>query len=139
VCQNDQSLRLKERLGRWIDRDSVRWWYDQQTQRLYDSAVNPIKEFHLTCRTNTRSSNSLFSEIGSVITLPSQVQPATVQLNQCTRLTGLGSLDDSLTTVHTDGPDWIINNTHIPLEVIHRQSLIAVSDGSFKNGHGTAA
>jgi hypothetical protein len=144
LCQNDQSFRLKERLGRCIDRDSVRWWYDQQTQRLYDSAVHPIKEFHLTRQTSTRSSSSLFSEIGSISTLPSQVQPATVQLNQCVRLTGLGSLDDSLTTVHTDGPDWIINNIHIPLEVIHhfkqnRQSLIAVSDGSFKNGHGTAA
>jgi hypothetical protein len=73
----------------------------------------------LTRRRSSRSSSSLFSKIGSISTLPLQVQPATVQLNQCVRLTGIGSLDDSLTTVHTDGPDWIINNIHILLEVIH--------------------
>jgi hypothetical protein len=144
LCQNDQSFRLKERLGRWIDRDSIRWWYDQRTQRLYDSAVTPIKKFQLTRRTSTRSSTSLFSEMGSVHNLPPQAQPATVQLNHCTRLTGLGSLADSLKTIHIDCPDWIINNIQLLPDAMYQfkqnqHSLIAVSDGSFKNGHGTAA
>jgi hypothetical protein len=140
LCHSDHQFKLKERLGPWSDKNAIRWWYEPRSQRLYDSDSPKIKEFHLTRRSSTRASNTIFTEIGVASCLPLDVQPATVYQDHSTRLTGIGILGNSFVSTH-DGPAWVLENIQFPPDVIQYQneSVVAVSDGSFKLGHGTAA
>jgi hypothetical protein len=80
--------------------------------------------------------------MGNVLALPTHIQPATVTLQQFPRLTGLGLIQSSAPAVGAKYA-WVLDNIQFPKNIYDfikgGYPLVAVSDGSFKQGHGTAA
>lgn len=144
LCFADQPTKLKNPLGPWRERKEIRWWYDARTQRLYDASEKSVGEFSLTGRSNMRAASKMFSKIGHVESVPSSAQPASAHEhspNQV-RLTGVGEFLPA-TPANTDPCAWILDNIHFSpgfLALVQQdQGLVAVSDGSYKEGHGTTA
>jgi hypothetical protein len=136
------TLILKHKLGPWVSRSSGMWWFDQSMQRLYRQGEDAIREFCLTRPMRTRSSTTSFSLIGVVDCIPPSV-PATARevTEKEVVMTGIGYLQE---TNHTDDKlSWIKKALSLPENLQGSlnisQSIIAVSDGSFKENHGTAA
>jgi hypothetical protein len=69
---NGRRLRLP--LGAWINRNSVMWWYDTATQRLYQRLPRIIQEYQIARPSRTRSSGKKFHSFRRSRTFP-QVSP----------------------------------------------------------------
>jgi hypothetical protein len=144
LCMSDRPTKLKHPLGPWIDRKAIRWWYDARSLRLYDVSVNPFGEFNLTGRSNTRAASKTFTLMGHVQAIPNGAQPASVHehSDHRIRLTGISNLLP-FQPMDSNPFAWILDNIQLSPSFIERtrqeKALVAVSDGSFKNGHGTTA
>jgi hypothetical protein len=142
LCICDQRFQLRYPLGPWADQTLIRWWYDATSQRLYDVSTTTIQEFQLRRRASTRSASKQFTPMGHASALPTHTQPATVNVQQCPRLTGLG-LVQSCSPAVRDEFAWVIDNIQLPKNICDfiqkGHPLVVVSDGSFKQGHGGTA
>jgi hypothetical protein len=135
---------LASPLGPWVCRKSISWWYDSSTSRLYYEANDGITEFQRASTQKTRSSSTKFRPIGNVSSVPPHAVPATAFASGMeTVLTGIGKLIALNEGTETPQMKWIWDNITIPpnLEQLfpNNGDVIAVSDGSFKESHGTAA
>jgi hypothetical protein len=90
----------------------------------------------------TRLSNSQFIYDGISTELPTSTIPVTARLRQDRAVvTGIGELRSQPVTV-SPKLNWILDSLRMPPNIAEawgNQHIRAVSDGSFKNQHGTAA
>jgi hypothetical protein len=137
--------------GRWLTyalrsytrQDACQWWFELGSQRVYGREGNQWRVFRKSCGNKTRSSASKFEFTGITDEMPKGCVPVTVQyLHPSVILTGMGELH--LEKIISTTPAWIMDHISMPpnfhdkwLESNH--CLSAVSDGSFKEKHGTAA
>jgi hypothetical protein len=142
LCRSGNTLTTP--VGPWTQRVGILWWYDEKTSRLYQNLDSKIVELQRSSRSNTRAATAKFRTIGCVSSVPAEAVPASAFINQQeVVLTGIGKL----VTLHaeTKEPDlqWIWNNLQLPSnikkELTNDIDIMAVSDGSFKEEHGTAA
>jgi hypothetical protein len=141
LCRSGNTLATP--VGPWTS-VGILWWYDEKTSRLYQKLDSEIVEFQRSSRSNTRASTAKFRTIGRVSSVPAEAVPASAFVNQQeVVLTGIGRLVTP--HVETAEPDcqWIWKNLQLPSnidkELTNVIDIIAVSDGSFKEEHGTAA
>jgi hypothetical protein len=141
MCNKQRAL--TQELGSWVSRESIVWWYDAPTQRLYKS-TSGFQEFIRARPTKTRSSLCKFRLLGQCESIPATATPASVTVTQSeVRLTGIGQYT-MFSTAIPNNMDWILEHIHFPGNLatsFRRQNnqALAISDGSFKSKHGTAA
>jgi hypothetical protein len=117
------------------------WWYDTSTQRLYQRLPRIIREYQIARPSRTRSSGKKFSFLQEVPYIPPSI-PATARLDaKEITMTGVGTLQEKEEVI--DSFKWLKESVVFPQnlnQMLGKQPhLIAVSDGSFKQEHGTAA
>jgi hypothetical protein len=103
-----------------------------------------IVEFQRSFLSKTRASTSKFRPIGRVSSVPKDAVPASAYVNQReVVLTGIGTLETLSSDPGRFELQWIWDNIHLPpnldKELKDNIEIMAVSDGSFKEEHGTAA
>jgi hypothetical protein len=143
LCGNNG--RLQDRLGPWLDKERIRWWFDPPTDRLYEISNEIILEYR-SIRGKTHSASSRFSPIGTTTRIPATACPASAFKNHQTAcVTGTGLLATTETRVAPfDDIQWILERNQNPEDFYQKirngeGDIRGVSDGSFKNSHGTAA
>jgi hypothetical protein len=140
LCNSQRTL--TQPLGPYIRDDTIQWWLDAASERLHLVSQDSIKTFRKSGGKRTRFSHSQFIYDGISPELPPQCIPVTVRLrkNQAT-MTGAGDFRRPPTTAMPN-MNWILESLQIPANLTKEwgnHNICAVSDGSFKNQHGTAA
>jgi hypothetical protein len=142
LCVNRDTL--LQPLGPFLKGDSIRWWADSSSNRLYRKNQN--QTFDVFCKTigkRTRSMQAKYTFSHTETSYPMSAVPATARekLNVA-YITGSGLLAHS-DALSQDPFDWIFDYTQFPSnlssELDRSGAIQAVSDGSFKSQHGTAA
>jgi Zn-finger nucleic acid-binding protein len=141
----DQMGKLRDRVGAWTQYDAIRWWFDNTTDRLYEIQDNRTLEYSRT-QGKTRTQSSRFALVGESRGIPSGVFPATAFVHHgIVQMTGTGQWER---TISPSKPlkenTWVAERLSFPdyIDIMNPEDipeLVGVSDGSFKNKHGTAA
>jgi hypothetical protein len=135
-------LCLKQKLGAWVSPSSIMWWFDQTTSRLYQRKDNSIREFAIDRPNRTRSSISKFAFIGTADTIPPSMPATARETTTGAILTGVGDFGQGIIRTE-DELGWLKQLLKVPDNFQQSfqtcSNIIAVSDGSFKQEHGTAA
>jgi predicted RNA-binding Zn-ribbon protein involved in translation (DUF1610 family) len=135
---------LNQPLGHFIRGDAIIWWLDAGSNRLFCIKDEMVEMYSKARGKRTRAMESRYIYSGTSTELPMQKLPVTVnRFKELAYITGIGKL--------SQGPDapqltqaWVMEHVDVPPNLWDEwpQSdfhLQAVSDGSFKNQHGTAA
>lgn len=131
-------------VGPWLLREAVLWWYDERTSRLYCDSGTEVVEYQRSSISKTRASMLRFRPIGSTMVIPNEAVPASAYMNQReVVLTGIGRWAPQNKKPPKSDLQWIWDNIRLPpnleMELKDDLEITAVSDGSFKDEHGTAA
>jgi hypothetical protein len=157
LCSGQRQLRSP--LGRWLQRDSTYYFYEEQTDRLYMSGSAGCFYFPRIPGRPSRSAVSRFLHKYPCEDIPATACPATVDLHRSyTHLTGCAEVlvqppiprSNILLFLKDQGhylARWVcefctfVGNIEEFVDLCHRPviDLVAVSDGSFKDSHGTAS
>jgi hypothetical protein len=155
---------LLHSLGQWIDRAPTdwQWWYSLQEERIY-RYLDSNWHFYLVRQIGqrTRSQRFIYGGIAEIHEIPTRLRRATVSWrgDGILQLTGYSDPEPDHTPsdqiLHTTltqriqncpkGMQWavvrfaILDDGATLAEAIRRGQAIAVSDGSYKDGFGTAA
>jgi hypothetical protein len=137
--------RLRRPLGPFLRTDTVCWWFDSSSMHLYHVKQNGTFDmFRKAPGTHTRANASKFLYMENLMELPLGVSPASATLQHPTQayLTGIGYFTDPPRNIITI--NWILRDVQFPENLQEEWDnragyVCAVSDGSFKNAHGTAA
>jgi hypothetical protein len=142
ICSSRDTL--LHPLGPFLRCDTVQWWYDDSSNRLYQ--LNKDDTFDVFWkavgkRTRAELAKYTFSHTESSRPLPAV--PATArQSAQTVFITGTGSIC-GLNDTRPDPRSWILDDVKLPSNLkttlVLSGTIKAVSDGSFKDRHGTAA
>lgn len=156
---NDQ-FRLQQPLGKWVHNHHRHYFFDPPSNRIYSKYHQQCKYYRtMNCGRASRSSIDRFGDGIDCHSLPRTCHPATVdQRGSFLHLTGYMEAD-----LYTDPPlnsflhfiqdqcpvtaRWALRNIEIIGNVSAffskftgpPKNLFAVSDGSFKDNHGTAS
>jgi hypothetical protein len=139
----DRNVLLKP-LGPYLCDDWIRWWSDEASNRLYQRNMNNTFDvFRKTIGKRTRSEQAKYTFSHTESSCPSSAVPATArQSSHVAYLTGIGSWSPA-EFPSLDHFGWIFDNVSFPpnleSELDCAGTIQAVSDGSFKASHGTAA
>jgi hypothetical protein len=137
--------RLRRPLGPFLRTDTVAWWLDNSAMHLYQVKHDgTFARFRKAPGTRTRANAYKFIFSDNATELPHGVLPASATIHRSTQayLTGLGHTTE---LPHTNVPtNWILRDVQFPDNLQEEWNnrtgdVRAVSDGSFKNAHGTAA
>jgi predicted RNA-binding Zn-ribbon protein involved in translation (DUF1610 family) len=126
-------------LGKFLIHNAIQWWLDPQTDRLYYIS-DTIDMFRKAPGKGTRALHSKYIFSESITQIPEALTPVTVRRQGNTAyVTGKGTMDQENQLPPAD--DWILKRVEIPdnVETEWQEDIRAVSDGSFKDRHGTAA
>lgn len=138
----DSRWYLKSPLGNFLNAKAVQWWLDPQSIRLYQDHDNLVM-FRKAPGRGTRAMQSKFCGMETTTHLPVSKIPVTAtRKGNAAHITGIGSLAQGV-PVPISSADWILQWVEFPdnldVEWQDKEEIRAVSDGSFKNNHGTAA
>jgi hypothetical protein len=142
ICSD--RLTLLQPLGPFIRADTIQWWFDGSSNRLY--RLNDDKSFDVFRKTigkQTRAEHAKYTYSHAEDSRPASSIPATArQTANTVFLTGTGQLR-ALNDSRIDTRPWILDDVTFPkylgTKLVPAGIIRAVSDGSFKDKHGTAA
>jgi hypothetical protein len=142
ICSSRYTL--LQPLGPFIRCDTIQWWCDDSSNRLYRlNQVDTFDVFRKTVGKCTRAGSAKYTFSHTELSRPLLAVPATVrQSAQTVLVTGIGAFC-SLNDTRPDPTSWILKDVKLPPNLVSKLTtpgtIQAVSDGSFKDSHGTAA
>jgi hypothetical protein len=136
---------LKHALGPFLRPEATSWWFDHISNRLYQAAESgTYNVFRKSTGKSTRAGSAKYTFCHTTTIRPSTANPATARrMHDTAYLAGIGMLQVN-DLANYDPFRWILESVQWPRHLsnaLHHSSgfLQALSDGSFKAGHGTAA
>jgi hypothetical protein len=140
-----QNNALHNPIGPFLRADSILWWFDTLSNRLYlDTGNGSFEIFRKSIGKGTRAESTKYIFSHETTNRPTNTIPATARrVGDFAYITGTGSLQ--IRNSPSPNPfNWILDSVQFPSnlqsELMNSSGeLQAVSDGSFKAGHGTAA
>ena len=153
-CDRQQVLR--KRLGRWLHEGSTHWYYSLTEERIYYKEGATVTFYPRATGSASRAAKRKFHNPQPAETIPKDAYQATVEVGRSfVFLTGWALFRDVARSEHDGLHEFIQESVHQDAkwaverfqnsddgatiaDAIRKGTAIGVSDGSFKDKHGTA-
>jgi hypothetical protein len=138
----DPNGKLKQPLGVFLHPESIQWWFEPEAHRLFRTGKSIIM-YRKAPGKRTRACDLKYIRTATAVELPEALLPVTVLSRHDTvYITGVGELG-AISTSNISG-HWVLDHVNMPRNfdiewAKANGELRAVSDGSYKDSHGTAA